>query len=89
MTPPSLTKNIRTSYTARMVVKNSSKVMLNVMSNPRYKGRHIVVVKGKVFTAGTGKQVNKLLDRLELQYPHDRIALTYIPRGDTLILLWL
>lgn len=60
--------------------------MINIMSNPRYKGKHIVVIKGKVFTAKTGKEANSLIDKLEKMYPHETPAFTYIPKEDTLIL---
>lgn len=43
--------------------------MLNVMSNPAYKGKHVIVIAGKVFTAKTGIEANKLLDKLEKTYP--------------------
>lgn len=60
--------------------------MVNIISNPRYKGKHIVVIKGKVFTAKTGRDANKLLDKLEKMYPYETPAITYIPKEDTLIL---
>ena len=69
--------------------KPSSKVtMVNVMSNPAYKGKHLIVIAGKVFTAKTGNQANKILDRLEKKYPNEIPAITYIPKADALI-LWL
>jgi hypothetical protein len=69
--------------------KASSRVtMVNVMSNPAYKGKHLIVIAGKVFTAKTGNQANKILDRLEKKYPNEIPAITYIPKADALI-LWL
>lgn len=62
--------------------------MIKIMSNPRYKGRHIVVVAGKVFAAKTGKEASKILDKLEKKYPKEIPAITYIPKADALI-LWL
>lgn len=59
-----------------------------VMNDSRYRGLHVVVIAGKVFTAKTGNEANKVLDRLEKQYPHEIPAITYIPKSDTLI-LWL
>jgi len=63
-------------------------VMVNIMSNPRYRGKHIILIKNKVYTAKTGKLANKLLDRLEKAYSNETPALTYIPKEDTLI-LWM
>ena len=62
--------------------------MTNVMSNPVYRGKHIIVIAGKIFTAKTGEQANKILDNLEKKYPKEIPAITYIPKADTLI-LWL
>lgn len=62
--------------------------MLSILNNPKYRGKHVVVIQGKVFSAKTGKQANELLDRLEKKYPDETPAITYIPKTDTLI-LWL
>lgn len=62
--------------------------MTKVMSNPSYKGKHVIFVAGKVYTAKTGSEANKILDLLEKKYPKETPAITYIPKADTLI-LWL
>lgn len=59
-----------------------------VLNDSRYRGLHVIVIAGKVFTAKTGNAANKVLDRLEKQYPQETPAITYIPKSDTLI-LWL
>lgn len=71
-----------------MKKRSTKTTMINIMSNPSYKGKHIIVIAGKVFTARTGKQANKILDALEKQYPKEIPAITYIPKADALI-LWL
>lgn len=62
--------------------------MLTILNNPRYRGKHVIVIRQKVYTAGSGAQANRLLDRLEKQYPAETPAITYVPKTDTLI-LWL
>lgn len=62
--------------------------MVEIMSNPVYKGKHVIMIEGKVFTAKTGKDANELLDKLEKKYPQAVPAITYIPKADALI-LWL
>lgn len=62
--------------------------MIQIMSNPAYKGKHIILIAGKLFTAKTGKQASKILDVVEKKYPGETPAITYIPKADTLI-LWL
>lgn len=68
--------------------KSSKQTMIQIMGNPKYKGKHIIVIKNQVYTARTGESANKLLDRLEQKFPNDTPAITYIPKADTLI-LWL
>ena len=58
------------------------------MSNPKYSGKHVVIIANKVFTAKTGETINKILDKLEKKYPKEIPEITYIPKEDTLI-LWL
>ncbi len=71
-----------------MAKTKNTATMLNILGNPKYKGKHIIVISNKVFTAKTGKQANKLLDKLEKKYPDETPAITYVPKTDTLI-LWL
>ncbi len=62
--------------------------MIQIMGNPKYRGKHIVVVAGEVFATKTSREANKILDKLEKKYPAEIPAMTYIPKADTLI-LWL
>ena len=56
------------------------------MSDPRYRGFHVIVVAGKVFKAKTGEKASKILDEVRRKYPKEVPAITYIPDADTLIL---
>ena len=67
--------------------KASAKVsMINIMSNPVYRGKHLIVVSGKVFTARTGERASKILEEIRRKYPKETPSITYIPDADTLIL---
>ncbi len=68
--------------------KHAKDLMANIMGNPRYRGKHVIVVAGKVYTAKTGKLANKIIDRLEKKYPQEIPALTFVPKAETLI-VWL
>lgn len=54
------------------------------LGNPKYKGKHILMVKGKVVAAGNWRVVSKAFDRVmkEGKTP----TLTYIPKSDFLML---
>jgi len=62
--------------------------MIKIMSDPQYRGYHIVVVAGKVYKSKTGKGASKILDETHKKYPKEIPAITYIPDADTLI-LWI
>lgn len=72
-----------------MSKKITKDMMINIMGDPAYRGRHIIMLGGKVFTAKTGTQANKILDKLEKKYPKEIPAITYVPKADTLILICL
>lgn len=84
-------KILRTCYSNLKMtrkVKPKKINMLKIMSNPRYRGRHIIAIAGKIFTAKTGTGASKILEKVEKKYPTETPAITYIPKEDTLI-LWL
>ncbi len=59
--------------------------MERVLNDPQYKGKHFVLVAGKVFTARTGEGAAKILEEVDRDYPDEVPAITYIPDADTLI----
>lgn len=62
--------------------------MEKILSDPAYRGLHVVVVADRVFTAKTGEGAATLLKEADEKFPDDIAAVTYIPDADTLI-LWL
>lgn len=54
------------------------------LGDPKYRGKHLLLVEGKVVAAGSWKKVSDSLDKV---YEAGKTpTLTYIPRADTLIL---
>jgi len=64
----------------------SSFSSLKVLSSPRYRGKHLVIVEGKVFTATTSQEAVKIFKKVIAQYPRAKPTITYIPKEDMLIL---
>lgn len=62
--------------------------MEEIMSKPQYRGKHIIVAGGDVFTAKTGERASEILKEVRKKYPKETPAVTYIPEADGLI-LWL
>ena len=76
-------------YASLMKTKNTKRVhariMHKVLGNPRYKGKHVIIVANKILTAKTGDGAAKILRDVDKKYPHETAAVTYIPDADTLI----
>ena len=66
--------------------KISSLDTLKVISNPKYRGRHLVMIAGKVFAAKTGRGAAKIFDRVTKKYINQTPTIAYVPKADTLIL---
>ena len=54
--------------------------------DPRYAGRHVVVVGEKVYAAKTGEEKTRILARVMKAHPKARPLITYIPEEEALIL---
>jgi len=63
-----------------------SKIELNLYTNSRYRGKHIVMDGKKVYATSSSKKARRIFDQLA-KAPHKKsISVTYIPKEDTLIL---
>lgn len=64
------------------------RLFIRALLNPRYRGKHIIMIKGKIYTSQCGKEAASLFDKLTKKYPGRIPTLAYIPKEDALI-LWL
>lgn len=53
--------------------------MKEVFSNPRFRGKHVILVAGKVFTAETGQGAAKILEKVLKKYPKETPEVAYLP----------
>jgi hypothetical protein len=60
--------------------------MEKIWGNPRYVGKHIIIIAGRVFTAKTGREASQLFNKLIRKHPGKTPSLTYIPKAESLIL---
>lgn len=67
---------------------NSQKTMSQVFQNPKYRGKHVVLLAGKIYTAKTGDGVEEILKKLEEKYPNETPEVAYLPKARSLI-LWM
>lgn len=62
--------------------------MPDIFKNPRYRGKHVILAAGKIFTANTGEGAAEILKKLEKKYPNVIPEVAYLPKARSLI-LWM
>lgn len=62
-------------------------LMTRAYRNPKFSGKHIVVIGGKIYATKTGRASSELLEKLLKKYPKETPLITYIPMEDSLILI--
>lgn len=62
--------------------------MPEVFKNPRYRGKHVILAAGKLYTAKTGDGAAEILKKLEKKYPNVTPEVAYLPKARSLI-LWM
>ena len=68
--------------------KNGHRLLERIYANPRYRGKHLVVVDDQVFVARSAAEAPRLFDRVMRTHPGANPTLVYVPQADALI-LWL
>lgn len=66
--------------------KKTELLISQAFRDPRYQGKHIIVIGGKIHAKKSGRESARLLERLLKMYPKETPSITYIPKADTLIL---
>lgn len=59
-----------------------------IYRDPKYGGKHVIVIGEDVYTAKSGKAHNLLLEKLVKRYPDKKPLVMYVPKEDTLILIF-
>lgn len=62
--------------------------MSDIFRNPHYRGKHVVLAAGKIYTAKTGEGVEEILKKLEKTHPQVTPEVAYLPKARSLI-LWM
>lgn len=62
--------------------------MTKIFKNRRYRGKHVVLAAGKIYTAKTGDGVEEILKKLEKSHPEVTPEVAYLPKARSLI-LWI
>jgi len=72
----------------RKTADGVAKLLRRLAANPRYRGKHLIVIEGKVFVARSAAQAPRLFERVTRAHRRATPTLLYIPKADALI-LWL
>ncbi len=62
--------------------------MMNIFENPRYRGKHVILAAGKIYTAKTGEGASEIIKKIREKYPHVTPEVAYLPKEHSLI-LWM
>lgn len=62
--------------------------MIDIFKNPSYRGKHVILAAGKVYTAKTGTEAAKVLKKIRKEQPKVTPEVAYLPKAHSLI-LWL
>lgn len=60
--------------------------MIEIFKNPRYRGKHVILAAGRIFTAKTGEGAAKILSKIREEYPETTPEVAYLPKARSLIL---
>jgi hypothetical protein len=60
-----------------------------VLRTPAYRGRHVILVHGKIYSASSRAEMRRLFDKAVKEFPGETPLLAYIPRADALVLVLL
>lgn len=60
--------------------------MPEIFKNPRYRGKHVILAAGKIYTAKTGDGALEILKKIRKKFPDITPEIAYLPKSRSLIL---
>lgn len=72
---------------AKKRLKTEGQLISAVYKNPKYSGKHVVIIGGKVYKANTGPGASQLLEKLIKKHPKETPLVSYVPDKEALILI--
>jgi len=60
--------------------------MTDIFKNPRYRGKHVVLAAGRVYTANTGEGAAEILRKVRKNQPGVTPEVAYLPNAHSLML---
>jgi hypothetical protein len=73
---------------ARSRKRPSTEALLRrVLRSASYRGKHVILVHGKVYAATSSVEMRRLFERVIKEFPGETPTLAYVPRADALVLV--
>lgn len=70
-------------------MKTKTKIsMMDIFKNPRYRGKHVILAAGKIYSAKTGEGAAEILKKVRKENPGVTPEVAYLPKAHSLI-LWM
>ena len=66
--------------------RSNKSLITQVYANPRYRGKWLILIRGKVFRDPKGMAGVRKLKTLLKRYPGETPTIVYVPKAETLIL---
>jgi hypothetical protein len=66
--------------------KSTATLLRRVLASPTYRGKHVVLLDGKVYAARSARELTRLFDRLVKKHPVETPTLAYVSAAQTLVL---
>ena len=70
---------------ARTVTPTPEARLKRILRSRTYRGKHVILIHGKVYAATSGAQVTRLFDQVVKEFPGETPTLAYITEADTLV----
>jgi hypothetical protein len=67
-----------------MRISKTNVKMEDVLSNPRYRGKHLILAAGTLYTAKTGEGASEILRKLEKSKPDVTPEIAFLPKSRSL-----
>ena len=61
-------------------------LLRRVLRVPSFRGKHVILVHGKVYAATSSEEVRRLFDKARRDFPDETPTMAYVPRADALVL---
>lgn len=58
---------------------------MDIFGNPRYRGKHVIIPAGRIYTAKTGEGAEVILEKVRKRNPNVTPEIAYIPKARSLI----